>query len=159
MFNFLHAFFVSLTLRLMFIFTLGMLASCGNFLKPHKVSIQQGNVVTQEMIFKLKPGMNKRQVQYILGTPLIVDTFNDDQWHYIYSLRNPDGQTIRQRLSVDFVDGSLSQFTTDHAFMIASEVSAAIASQNELANSKDKTVTEDNPSAAAADAESSDKNL
>ena len=57
--------------------------------------IQQGNVVTQEEINKLEPGMSKAQVRYLLGTPLLVDVFHQDRWDYIYSMqegRDPRSQ-------------------------------------------------------------------
>jgi len=50
----------------------------------HKVEIQQGNIIDQRMINKLRPGMGKRQVRFILGSPMINDTFHADRWDYIY---------------------------------------------------------------------------
>lgn len=83
------------------------ISACTNFFKPHKIAIQQGNIVTKEMFNKLAIGMDKRQVKYILGTPLIVDTFVPDQWHYIYSLRLGSGKTLTSTLKLGFVDGLL----------------------------------------------------
>jgi outer membrane protein assembly factor BamE len=54
------------------------------FLGPHKIDIQQGNYVTQEMVDKLKRGMTRSQVRFALGTPLITDPFHADRWDYIY---------------------------------------------------------------------------
>lgn len=50
----------------------------------HKIDIQQGNVITQEMFEKLKLGMDKKRVERILGTPLVVDPFHRDRWDYVY---------------------------------------------------------------------------
>jgi len=50
----------------------------------HKIDIQQGNVITQEMFEKLKIGMEKNRVEGILGTPLITDPFHHDRWDYVY---------------------------------------------------------------------------
>lgn len=61
-----------------------MLAGCGNFLRVYKADIDQGNVVTKEMVDKLKPGMTPSQVRYVLGTPLITDTLNPKRWDYLY---------------------------------------------------------------------------
>ena len=52
------------------------------FPEVHKVAIQQGNIVDQEMIDKLRPGMSMSQVQFVLGTPLVIDTFNQKRWDY-----------------------------------------------------------------------------
>ena len=69
-------------------------AGCGKIPKAedwswvHRIDIQQGNVVTEEMLDKLKPGMEKRKVRFILGTPLIVSAFNKDRWDYVYSFQS-----------------------------------------------------------------------
>ena len=89
------------------------LASCGLF-SPHKISVQQGNVVAQNKVDQLKPGMSKKQVRFVLGSPLIVDALNPDQWHYIYTLKLGSGQLLRRELSLTFVDGKLSELAGDY---------------------------------------------
>ncbi|MEQ8954529.1 MAG: outer membrane protein assembly factor BamE, partial [Gammaproteobacteria bacterium] len=37
----------------------------------YKISIVQGNVITQEMVDQLRPGMTKRQVMFVMGSPLV----------------------------------------------------------------------------------------
>src|SRR5687767_12705852 len=58
----------------MFIPLVLLLAGCQHVpmlgLSPHKIDIQQGNYVTQDMVDKLKPGMSRSQVRFALGTPL-----------------------------------------------------------------------------------------
>ena len=51
---------------------LSLISGCSwlQFPSIHKVTVQQGNIVNQEMVSKLKIGMTMPQVQYILGTPL-----------------------------------------------------------------------------------------
>ena len=88
------------------------LSGC-SFFEPHKIPIQQGNAVTQEMVNKLKPDMTKRQVLYILGTPLIVDPFNPDQWHYNYKIQRGVKVITRYRFSVHFENDKLVSFTGD----------------------------------------------
>lgn len=56
----------------------------------YKMEVQQGNEIDSKMLLKLKPGMTKVQVKFILGTPLIVDSFHKDRWDYIYVLRKYD---------------------------------------------------------------------
>jgi outer membrane protein assembly factor BamE len=52
---------------------------------PHyRMDVQQGNVVTQAMVSRLKPGMTKSQVRFIMGTPLLTDVFHKDRWDYVY---------------------------------------------------------------------------
>lgn len=62
----------------------------------YRLDVQQGNVVTQETVNQLKPGMTQRQVRYLLGTPLIVDAFHPNRWDYYYSLRK-GGRKAEQR--------------------------------------------------------------
>ncbi len=64
---------------------------------PFRIDVNQGNVVEQEMLDQLRRGMNKRQVQFIMGTPLLTDPFHQDRWDYVYSVRkgwNPREQRI-----------------------------------------------------------------
>ena len=68
------------------------------FLSPYRVDIQQGNVVTQEQLERIKPGMNRLQVRDVLGTPLLTDTFHADRWDYIFTLRQ--GRRPLQRRNV-----------------------------------------------------------
>jgi outer membrane protein assembly factor BamE len=51
----------------------------------YRADVQQGNVVTQEMMDKVQLGMDKRQVRYALGTPVLVDVFHQDRWDYVYT--------------------------------------------------------------------------
>ena len=53
-------------------------------ISPYKIDIQQGNVVTQDMLSRLKPGMTKSQVRFVLGTPLVSDAFHPNRWDYVY---------------------------------------------------------------------------
>ncbi|MEX1031913.1 MAG: outer membrane protein assembly factor BamE [Cellvibrionaceae bacterium] len=79
----------------------------------YRLQIQQGNIITQEMVDQLEPGMTKRQVNFVLGTPLIMDSFQQNRWDYYYSLRNPEGQTTTERLTVYFQDDQLTHFVGD----------------------------------------------
>lgn len=89
------------------------LTGCGNFtLFPgvHKIVIQQGNIVDEEMVGKLKPGMSKAQVRFVLGTPLITDTFNDNRWDYYYLATDQRELNITERFSVYFVNDVLDSY-------------------------------------------------
>ena len=73
-------------------------------LKPYRMDIQQGNVVTQEMVAKLKPGMTRQQVRFVMGTPPITDTFHQDRWDYVYYL-NKGGRVVEHRRLVLLFEG------------------------------------------------------
>jgi outer membrane protein assembly factor BamE len=71
-------------------------------LKSYKMDIQQGNVVTSKMLLQLRPGMTKSQVRYIMGTPLIVDSFHGNRWDYFYQLRQQGKVIEKRRVILDF---------------------------------------------------------
>ena len=79
-------------------------AGCGRIPTPgiYKLDIQQGNVVTEEMLTRLEPDMEKRKVRFILGTPLITDTFNEDRWDYLYSLKERGGRASQRHIVLIF---------------------------------------------------------
>ncbi|HZX50847.1 outer membrane protein assembly factor BamE [Pseudomonas sp. XK-1] len=81
----------------------GLLALAGcSFPGVYKIDIQQGNVVTQDMIDQLRPGMTRRQVRFIMGNPLLTDTFHTNRWDYLYSIQPGGGQRLQERISVNF---------------------------------------------------------
>jgi outer membrane protein assembly factor BamE len=75
-------------------------------LTPHRIDIQQGNVVTQDMVAKLKPGMTRQQVRFALGTPPIVDPFRQDRWDYVYYYKKAGKLAEHRRLILMF-DGDI----------------------------------------------------
>ena len=71
-------------------------------LAPHKIEIQQGNFVEQEAIAKLKIGMTRSQVRFLLGTPLVTDVFHPQRWDYIYLTGTAGDVRTRRRVAVVF---------------------------------------------------------
>ncbi len=81
--------------------------------RPYKMDIQQGNVVTSKMMLQLRPGMTKSQVRFIMGTPLIQDSFHSNRWDYFYQMRK-DGKIIEQRrVILDFEKEALLRVRGD----------------------------------------------
>lgn len=68
----------------------------------YKIDVQQGNVVEQDMVTQLRKGMDKKKVQFIMGTPIIKDTFNDKRWDYVYTYEYGGGHTERRNLTLIF---------------------------------------------------------
>jgi len=79
----------------------------------YKIDIQQGNVVTQEMVAQLEPGMDKKKVRFVMGTPIVQDTFHADRWDYIYTFQPGGGNTERRRVTLVFVDEKLDHVEGD----------------------------------------------
>jgi outer membrane protein assembly factor BamE len=73
---------------------------------PYRIDIQQGNVVTQEQLERVKPGMNRLQVRDILGSPLLTDAFHTDRWDYVFSLRQ-SGKPLQRRDVVLIFEGDV----------------------------------------------------
>lgn len=80
----------------------------------YRIDVEQGNIVTQEMADQLKPGMSKRQVRYILGTPLVEDSFNHNRWDYKYVKRNGLEVLDESRLTVIFEGDILAEVRGDY---------------------------------------------
>lgn len=80
---------------------------------PHKIDIQQGNVITQDMLDKLQPGMTRSQVRFVLGTPLLVDPFRSDRWDYFYSLVKQGDRVEQRQLRVYFKDDRMLRYEGD----------------------------------------------
>lgn len=75
-------------------------------LTPYRMDVQQGNVVTQDMVSKLKPGMTRQQVRFVMGTPPIVDAFRTDRWDYVYRYQKAGVVSEQRRITLLF-DGDL----------------------------------------------------
>jgi outer membrane protein assembly factor BamE len=80
---------------------------------PYHLDIQQGNVITPKMMMQLRPGMSKAQVKFVMGTPLIADSFHANRWDYFYQMRK-DGKVIEQRrVILEFEDEKLKRVRGD----------------------------------------------
>jgi len=92
--------------------TLG-LSGCTSILpEPHKIDIQQGNRVKSEDLAKIKTGMTRDQVKFVLGTPLLQDAFHQNRWDYMFYLK-PGGNNPRQsRVSLFFEGDQLVRIDT-----------------------------------------------
>jgi outer membrane protein assembly factor BamE len=91
------------------------LSACGfvGFPGVYKIDVEQGNIITPEMVAQLKPGMTRRQVRFILGTPLLEDPFDQSRWDYPYVKRNGQNVLSEARLMVRFEGDTLVSFEDD----------------------------------------------
>ena len=77
------------------------------------MEVRQGNYLEQDMLMKLKAGMSKEQVSFILGTPLVIDPLSPNQWNYVY-LSGAAGDVTRERtITVVFKDDQLERIDGD----------------------------------------------
>ncbi len=94
-----------LTILLSFLF----ISAC-SIPKVYKLTVQQGNIVTQDMIDELKVGMTKRQVAYVMGTPLIRSPYQQDRWDYLYTLERRDKIVKDYQVTVFFNEDIYTHF-------------------------------------------------
>lgn len=76
---------------------------------PYRISIQQGNFVSREMVAQLKEGMTPDQVRFVLGTPLLTDIFHANRWDYPFRLVEGNGEVTSSRVTVHFKDNRLAR--------------------------------------------------
>ena len=74
---------------------------------PHRIDVQQGNIIKEEDLQKIEPGMNRKQVRFVLGTPILRNTFHRDRWDYLYYLRSEEKEHQAQRVTLFFEDDTL----------------------------------------------------
>jgi outer membrane protein assembly factor BamE len=101
---------------ILFLFlTLSACSSVPRIVTEYRIDVQQGNVVTQDMVSHLKVGLTKDQVRFVLGTPLLTDMFHADRWDYVYRLeKGGSGEVEQRRLTVFFdQDGKLARVGGD----------------------------------------------
>lgn len=87
-----------------------MITACG-FPGVYKINVQQGNIVTQDMLDQLKPGMNRRQVHFALGNPVIHNTFDSTNESYVYSYQHAGGRIRQQQVTVFFEQDQYTHYS------------------------------------------------
>lgn len=68
----------------------------------YKPNIQQGNLLTDDKISALTPGMNKDQVDYLLGNPVLTNIINTEETQYVYTFQSGKKPAIVKQLSLTF---------------------------------------------------------
>lgn len=83
---------------------LGACSSVPRLVPEYRIDVQQGNVLTQEMVAQLRPGLTRDQVRFLLGTPLLVDMFHADRWDYVYRLQKGKNNEVETRRFTAYFD-------------------------------------------------------
>jgi outer membrane protein assembly factor BamE len=92
----------------------GLAAGCaGGKIGPHRIDVQQGNALDQESLARLKPGLSRSQVRFLLGTPLVVDPFRNDRWDYVYRYYKAGALSEEKRVSLFFDGDTLARIEGD----------------------------------------------
>ena len=80
---------------------------------PYRVDVVQGNVVTQEVMAQIQPGLGRTQVREILGSPLLADPFHADRWDYVFTIHRQGVPDQQRRVTVFFKGDVVERFEAD----------------------------------------------
>ena len=71
----------------------------------YRIDIQQGNLLEEDIIDQVEIGMTRSQVEFLLGSPMIEDSFHPDRWDYTYYFQQGRSQDIEQRWFIVYFQG------------------------------------------------------
>ena len=80
----------------------------------YRIDVQQGNTLDTKVIAHLKPGMTRKQVRFLMGTPLIQDPFRSDRWDYVYTFKPGGGKLTRQHMTIFFEGDKVARIDKRH---------------------------------------------
>ncbi|MGX9418800.1 outer membrane protein assembly factor BamE [Vibrio sp. WJH972] len=87
--------------------SLTMLSGCSLVERlVYRIDINQGNYVEQPAVERLRVGMTKEQVRFVLGSPMLVETGYPNTWYYIYHHTPGHEETDQKDLIVHFDNSS-----------------------------------------------------
>ena len=93
------------------------LVSCSTIMNyipgVYTIDIQQGNIIEQSMIDQLRPGMNQRQVLYIMGSPMLNNVFHKNRWDYVYSNQPGGEDRVQKQISLFFENDQIAGIQGD----------------------------------------------
>lgn len=112
---------------------LSLIAGCSSVkVGPHRIDVQQGNALDQENVSRLKPGLNRSQVRFLLGTPLVVDPFRNDRWDYVYVFYKAGRLSEQKRITLFFESDTLARIEGDLPEPISQPAAPAVEPKPEL---------------------------
>ncbi|HLB42557.1 MAG TPA: outer membrane protein assembly factor BamE [Gammaproteobacteria bacterium] len=100
---------ISLTM----VFLILILPGCSLF-RVHKFDIEQGNILSQENIARLRIGMTETEVKSIMGNPVLINVFTPDRLNYVYSFQKGHEKITVKRVILIFQSGKLREIMTSN---------------------------------------------
>jgi outer membrane protein assembly factor BamE len=109
--------------------TIGLAALLAAACAPYKMEVQQGARFSEEALAQIKPGLTKREVRYLLGTPPVLDPFRPDRWdYYYYRKQGRFSRETKQTLSFWFEGDRVARIEgLEEAQALATSLSASSA--------------------------------
>ncbi|HEU4662902.1 MAG TPA: outer membrane protein assembly factor BamE [Dokdonella sp.] len=98
-------------LRWLALLALAPLSGCG---LVYKVDAQQGNLFDKATVESLKPGMSKRQVLLVMGSPSVISPFDQDRWDYVSTIRRGRNKMASKDLTLYFENDQLAKIDGDY---------------------------------------------
>ncbi|KFB77640.1 MAG: Outer membrane protein assembly factor BamE precursor [Candidatus Accumulibacter cognatus] len=128
----LNMIFTRLAIPVTVLCTLAACSTVPRIVNEYRIDVQQGNVLSQEMVSQLRPGLTKDQVRFILGTPVLTDMFHANRWDYFYWLKKGNsGEVETRRFTVFFdADGKLRSVAGDVAPVQSTDTAAVFEVRN-----------------------------
>ena len=98
----------------------------------YRINVQQGNFLDQAAVEQVKSGMTRSQVRYLLGTPMVADSFEKDRWDYIYYLKKGRSRKVdSRRVTVYFDADKVARIDKPSAAVAAAQDASAAAMKPE----------------------------
>jgi outer membrane protein assembly factor BamE len=82
----------------------------------YRIDVPQGNFLQEKDVEQLRIEMTKEQVVYVLGRPVVQDSFDHDTWYYVYQMKRgmrKRGEDFRKELIIEFIDDKVAKVTGD----------------------------------------------
>lgn len=90
------------------------LSGCNNWI--YRIDVPQGNFLDDRDVKKLRIGMTKEQVEFVLGKPVVQDSFDHDTWYYLYEMKrgmSKRGEDFKKSLVIDFTENKITKVDGD----------------------------------------------
>lgn len=93
---------------------LAFTSACSDWI--YRIDVPQGNFLDQRDVEKLRIGMTKDQVIYVLGRPMVKDSFDHDTWYYVYKMKRgmkKRGEDFEKHMVIEFEDDKVAAVVGD----------------------------------------------
>lgn len=101
-------------LRTLTLLSLIFITACSSWV--YRLNIAQGNFIENKDIDKLQIAMTKEQVKFILGSPVVMDTFDKNTWYYIYHFKSgrSENLNVKQKFIIHFENDKIASVESDY---------------------------------------------
>ena len=113
------------------------LSACSSWV--YRIDIPQGNYLEQKSIDKIQVGMTKEQVKFVLGSPVLIDSFDENTWNYIYRFKSGRSEKLnmQKNFTIKFEDDKLVSASGD--FELSENFNVPFNASTEKAKEKAST--------------------